>query len=75
MLPAFFLSYFLYYRKKGDNCMGKGIKPVECINSREIYFTHKEISQVCSAILDSPVDIPRELEDRVANVLHNHLQK
>ena len=55
--------------------MDKINKPVEYTNHKEICFTREEISQVCSAILDSPVDIPRELQDRVANILHNHLRK
>ena len=55
--------------------MNKIVRLAGCADHKEIYFTREEISQVCSAILDSPVDIPRELQDRVANVLHNHLHK
>ena len=35
-------------------------------------FRQEEIDKVCQAIIDSPVDTSRELQDRVLNVLQNN---
>ena len=37
--------------------------------SDNIYFTQEEVSKICSAIIDSPVDTTRELQDKVLKVL------
>lgn len=36
-------------------------------------FTRNEVDLVCSAIIDSPVDTPRELQDKVLTVLKNNM--
>lgn len=36
-------------------------------------FTQNEVDLVCSAIIDSPVDTPRELQDKVLTVLKNNM--
>lgn len=35
-------------------------------------FRQEEIDKVCQAIIDSPVDTSRELQDRVLNILQNN---
>lgn len=39
--------------------------------SDNIYFTQEEVSKICSAIIDSPVDTSRELQDKVLKVLQD----
>ena len=35
-----------------------------------VRLTQEEVSKICSAIIDSPVDTTRELQDKVLKVLH-----
>lgn len=39
--------------------------------SDNIYFTQEEVSKICSAIIASPVDTSRELQDKVLKVLQD----
>ena len=39
--------------------------------SDNICFTQEEVSKICSAIIDSPVDTTRELQDKVLKVLQD----
>lgn len=43
-----------------------------CKNNNTPCFRQEEIDKVCQAIIDSPVDISRELQDRVLNILQNN---
>ena len=44
----------------------------ELCKSNTSCFRQEEIDKVCQAIIDSPVDTSRELQDRVLNVLQNN---
>ena len=43
-----------------------------CKSDNASCFRQEEIDKVCRAIIDSPVDTSRELQDRVLNILQNN---
>ena len=43
-----------------------------CKSDNTPCFRQEEIDKVCQAIIDSPVDTSRELQDRVLNILQNN---
>lgn len=43
-----------------------------CNSGNTPCFRQEEIDKVCQAIIDSPVDTSRELQDKVLNVLQNN---
>lgn len=43
-----------------------------CKSNNNPCFRQEEIDKVCQAIIDSPVDTSRELQDRVLNILQNN---
>lgn len=43
-----------------------------CKNNNNPCFRQEEIDKVCQAIIDSPVDTSRELQDRVLSILQNN---
>lgn len=43
-----------------------------CKSDNASCFRQEEIDKVCQAIIDSPVDTSRELQDRVLNILQNN---
>lgn len=43
-----------------------------CKSDSTLCFTQEEIDKVCQAIIDSPVDTSRELQDRVLSILKNN---
>ena len=43
-----------------------------CRGGNENYFEEKEIDLMCSAIISSPVDTSRELQDRVLALLNEN---
>lgn len=44
-----------------------------CRNDSENYFEEKEVDLICSAIINSPVDTSRELQDRVLKLLNENM--
>lgn len=44
-----------------------------CKSDIENYFEEKEIDLICSAIINSPVDTSKGLQDRVLNLLNENM--
>lgn len=43
-----------------------------CKSKDKDYFKSEEVNKICSAIINSPVDTSRELQDKVYRVLSNY---
>lgn len=44
-----------------------------CNSGNENYFKEKEVDLICSAIINSPVDTSRELQDKVLKLLQENI--